>query len=65
MGCEHVLQMHGFYLDKEKKYMRFDIIISFEAKVRSDVYRQAVARVQERFPEYQIMAAMDTDFSEE
>ena len=34
---EHVRQMHGFYLLKEQKTMRFDIVISFEAKDRRAV----------------------------
>jgi cation diffusion facilitator family transporter len=33
----HVLQMHGFYMDKEKKTMRFDIVISFDAADRKTV----------------------------
>ncbi len=62
---EHVTQMHGFYLLKEQKAMRFDIVISFDAKDRRAVYREAVADVQKEFPDYQLQAAMDTDFSEE
>lgn len=65
MSHEYVLQMHGFYLDKDRKYMRFDIIISFDAGNRSEVFAQAVRDVQEHFPEYEVAAAMDTDFSEE
>ena len=60
----HVLQMHGFYIDKEEKRMRFDIVVSFDAKDRTAVYYEAVAKVQEEYPDYLIMAAMDIDFSE-
>lgn len=62
---EHVLQMHGFYLLKEQKTMRFDIVVSFEAKDRRAVYRDVVSDVQKAFPDYELQVAMDTDFAEE
>ncbi len=62
---EHVRQMHGFYLLKEQKTMRFDVVISFDAKDRRAVYKDVVSSVQEAFPEYALQVAMDTDFSEE
>lgn len=61
----YILQMHGFYLDKENKTLRFDMVISFDAKDRGAVYRKICEKVQEAFPDYTLQAAMDTDFSEE
>ncbi|MBQ2086376.1 MAG: cation transporter, partial [Oscillospiraceae bacterium] len=34
LSHDHVKQMHGFYLNKEQKTMRFDVVISFNAKDR-------------------------------
>ena len=62
---EHVRQMHGFYLLKEQKTMRFDIVISFDAKDRREVYTGVVADVKKAFPDYELQVAMDTDFTEE
>ena len=62
---EGVLQMHGFYIDKVEKTIRFDIVVSFEAKDRKEVYREVCAKVQEEYPDYTLQVAMDTDFSEE
>ena len=62
---KHVRQMHGFYLLKDKKTMRFDIVISFDAKDRRAVYRDVISDVQEAFPDYKLQVAMDTDFAEE
>ena len=62
---EHVRQMHGFYLLKEQKTMRFDIVISFDAKDRREVYTSVIDDVQKAFPDYQLQVAMDTDFTEE
>ncbi len=65
LGHEYVRQMHGFYLQKEQKAMRLDVVISFDAKDRKAVYREVVADVQSAFPEYRLQIAMDTDFAEE
>ena len=59
----YVLQMHGFFLDEEKKKIRYDLVISFDAKDRQAEYLALLQKVQEAFPEYTLEAAMDTDFS--
>lgn len=64
LSHEHVKQIHGFYLVKEKKAMRFDIVISFEAKDRTAVYKDVVSDVSKAFPGYELQVAMDTDYSE-
>ena len=61
----YVRQMHGFYLTKDEKKMRFDIVISFDAKDRRAEYTDVVAAVQKAFPDYSLQVAMDTDFTEE
>ena len=62
---QHVKQMHGFYLIKEKNAMRFDLVISFDAKDRGGVFEAAVSDVKKAFPDYELQVAMDTDFAEE
>ena len=59
-----VLQMHGFYLDKAEKTIRFDLVISFDAPDRRQVYREICEKVHEAYPDYTLQVAMDTDFSE-
>jgi cation diffusion facilitator family transporter len=61
----YVRQMHGFYLTKDEKKIRFDVVISFDAKDRRAVYTDVVAAVQKAFPDYTLQVAMDTDFTEE
>ena len=65
MAEPHVLQMHGFYLDKAAKTIRFDIVVSFDAKDRRKVYQQVSEKVQAAYPDYALQVTMDTDFSEE
>lgn len=64
LSHEHVRQMHGFYLNKEQKTMRFDVVISFNAKDRKAVFDEVVADVQKAFPDLELQTAMDTDFAE-
>ena len=64
-GFPEILQMHGFYMDREEKMLRFDIVISFDAKDRGAVYRAVCEQVQAAFPGYRLQVTMDTDFSEE
>ena len=61
----YVTQMHGFYLLKEEKSMRFDIVVSFDAKDRKTVYTDVINDVQKAYPDYTLQVAMDTDFAEE
>ena len=65
LSHEHVRQMHGFYLMKDRKAMRFDVVISFDAKDRRAVYHDVVEDVEKAFPDYELQIAMDTDFAEE
>ena len=61
----YVLQTHGFYMDKAEKTIRFDIVVSFDAKDRKAVYREVCENVRKEYPDYKLQVAMDTDFSEE
>ena len=63
MEHEHVLQMHGFYLDQEKKSIRFDIVLDF-ARERSAVYHHIADEIREKYPDYTFQIIMDTDFSD-
>ena len=60
----YVLQTHGFYLDKAEKTIRFDVVVSFDAKDRRQVYQEVCEKVQKAFPDYALQITMDTDFSE-
>ncbi|MGX8774389.1 MAG: cation diffusion facilitator family transporter, partial [Bacillota bacterium] len=61
----YVLQTHGFYLNKAEKTIRFDIVVSFDAKDRAEVCGDVVRAVQEEFPDYELQVVTDTDFSEQ
>ena len=64
MSNPYILQMHGFYLDKAEKTIRFDVVVSFDASDRRQVYQEICDKVQQEYPDYTLQVAMDTDFSE-
>ncbi len=65
LGEPYVLQLHGFYLDKAEKTLRFDFVVSFDAPDRAQVYRAVCEKVRRAYPDYTLQVVMDTDFSEE
>lgn len=65
LSHEYVRQIHGFYMDKEKKTLRFDIVVSFDAEDRRTVYGKVMEAVGKEYPEYELQVAMDTDYSED
>ena len=65
LSSPYVTQIHGFYLNEANKTIRFDIVVSFDAPNRRAAYDDAIAKVRAAYPGYQIISALDTDFSEE
>lgn len=60
---DYVTQLHGFYLDEQKKTIRFDLVISFDAPDRRGAFCTAVEGIQKEYPDYTFDVAMDTDFT--
>ena len=58
---EGVLQIHGFYVSREKKTIHFDGIIEYARDDRELIFADIVREVQELYPEYQIFPIMDID----
>lgn len=59
-----VLQMHGFYLDKENKVLKFDAVISFESPDREAECASIKQEVAAAFPGYSVNINMDSDMSD-
>ncbi|MBO4356175.1 MAG: cation transporter [Clostridia bacterium] len=64
LSFKDVIQMHGFYFDREEKRIRFDLVIGFSAENRRELFNNVCEAVQKEYPDYKIEAAMDTDFNE-
>lgn len=59
-----ILQLHGFYLDKEDKTISFDIIIDFKEKEKEELFKKIYDEVKEKYPDYKINITLDVDTSD-
>ena len=59
-----VLQVHGFYLNKEKKTITFDIVMDFSSEDPQRVYMDIFQKVHDKYPEYKLHIQMDADISD-
>ena len=58
----YILQMHGFYIDRDAKTMRLDVVVSFDAEDRRAVLKEVCSKIQEAYPDYKLEIALDTEF---
>ena len=59
-----IMGMHGFYLDKIDKEIKFDIVTDYDI-INSDALRDEVAaRVNDLYPDYDVTIVVKKDFSE-
>ena len=61
---EGINQIHGFYLDEEKKLITFDLIFDFKYEKPQKKIAEIVTTLKERYPEYSFYIIQDTDFSD-
>ena len=59
-----ILQMHGFYLNKEEKSISFDIIIDFKVKDREELYAKIYDEVKSKYKGYKVLITLDVDMSD-
>ena len=64
LSHEGVLEVHGFYLEREDNSIRFDVIIDYDIKDRESIYDHISAEIQEKYPKYKICPVLDVDISE-
>jgi len=63
LSHDWVIQMHGFYIDTEKKSLRFDAVISFGMPAREGI-ETLTKEIKEKYPDYEILIAPDVDISD-
>ena len=60
---EWALQMHGFYIDEEKKIIRFDVVLSFEIS-HSEAISILCSEIKDAFPDYEPVIVADIDITD-
>ena len=58
---EGVLQVHGFYVDTEKKILNMDVILDFALEDRTGTFSMIRNEVQQAYPDYHVQMTMDVD----
>lgn len=59
-----VLQVHGFYVDKENSNVYFDLIIDFEEENKEKIKEDIIKRIKSIYPEYNYNVIMDSDITD-
>jgi cation diffusion facilitator family transporter len=58
---EGILQIHGFYVDLEKKAISFDVVLDYGVDDRQKLFAQIRNEVESAYPEYTLNMALDID----
>lgn len=58
-----VLQVHGFYVDKQNNVF-FDLIIDFNAEDKEKIKDDIVAKLKEKYPDYNYNVILDLDITD-
>lgn len=61
---DHVLQMHGFYMDEVAKEMRFDVVVDFAVPDRAAFRRDIESEIEQAYPGYNVAVSLDVDTSD-
>lgn len=61
---KHILQLHGFYVDEERKRITFDVVVDFDEKDREGLVAHIIGDVKAVLPEYEVVVAIDSDISD-
>ena len=61
---KEILQVHGFYVDKEKSNVFFDIIIDFETKNKEEIKDKIVEELSKKFPKYNYNVILYSDLTD-
>jgi len=59
-----ILQMHGYYVDSEKKEINFDLVFDYKEKDVDGVIESITKKLNEQYPKYSVNIIADSDFSD-
>lgn len=59
-----IKQIHGFYVDDDKKLITFDLVFEFECNNPQETIKQIQEKVSEKYPKYNYFIVQDTDYSD-
>lgn len=60
----HIIQMHGFYVDEIEKYVFFDIIFDFDENNPVEKVKSLESKLKEKYNDFDFNIIIDRDYSE-
>ncbi len=60
---DDILQIHAFYVNKERKFMSFDVVYDFDCKDQYAVQKHLRSAIHEKYPEYRVEMVPDKDYT--
>ena len=61
---KEILQIHGFYVDKSKSNVFFDLIIDFSAKNTEKIKEEIILKIKDKYPQYNYNVILDSDITD-
>lgn len=61
---KQIKQLHGFYVDEDRKLITFDLVFEFECEKPQEVIADLTSKLKEKYPEYNFYIVQDTDFTD-
>lgn len=58
-----VMNMHAFFIDRERKFIKFDIIVSFQLKDARKLKDEIIREIEKLYPGFQVLLNMDHRYS--
>ena len=63
LSYEWAKELHGFYLDREEKRIRFDVVITFDVD-KKEAYEKICGDVKELYDGYELAIVLDADIAD-
>ena len=57
-----ISQLHGFYIDEARKFVNFDLVISFDVHDTDELTNAVLAKLNERYEDYSFFINVDREF---
>ncbi len=62
-GTPHAISLHAFNDDKDKKLIRFDVIVDFDVRDYEGFRKEIIARLKQEYPGYDVLINIDLDYA--
>ena len=60
---DNIKELHGLFIDDNKKILSFDLIFDFKELHPNDVKNDIIKKIKNLYPDYQVIVILDRDFS--